>query len=257
MTVKSGRSQGVGQRRRICLAGVTGRVGKAIACAILAAHDLELVGAVSRKNAGKAVGEAVGDCSSRLPITGTVEEALDQRTDVLIDFTTSEAAPDHARAALRRGIHVVIGPTRIPENQWQEIDELARDSHLSVAFASNYAITMAFLQHLACKAARQFSEWEIIDRAGPGIRAPLGTTVELRQRMMEAGAKERPPVIHSVRLPGVVSQVEAIFGEMEEQLILTHACSSPAAYAKGALAAARRAGAWSGLMCGLDRILGF
>jgi 4-hydroxy-tetrahydrodipicolinate reductase len=247
----------MGQRRRICLAGATGRVGKATACAILAAPDLELVGAVSRKNAGQSVGDAVADCHSRLPITGTVEEALGQGTDVLIDFTTSEAAPDHARIALRRGVHVVMGPTRIPENEWREIDALARQHNLSVAFASNYAITMAFLQHLACQAARQFSEWEVIDRAGPGIRAPLGTTVELRQRMMEAGGKAGPPAIHSVRLPGVVSQVEAVFGEVEEQLVLTHTCSSPAAYARGALSAARRAGAWSGLMCGLDRILGF
>ena len=45
---------------RITLAGCTGWVGKALVAAIAAAPDLELVAGISRKAAGRDLGEAAG-----------------------------------------------------------------------------------------------------------------------------------------------------------------------------------------------------
>ena len=45
---------------RVVLAGVTGWVGRALLPAIAATDDLKLVGAVSRKAAGRDAGEAAG-----------------------------------------------------------------------------------------------------------------------------------------------------------------------------------------------------
>src|SRR5947199_7453543 len=69
---------------RICVAGATGWVGRSLVPAIVAAPDLELVGAVSRTTQGKPLGEVLGIPDLPLRVSGTVEEALAVATDVLI-----------------------------------------------------------------------------------------------------------------------------------------------------------------------------
>ena len=62
--------------------------------------------------------------------------------------------------------------------------------------------------------------------------------------------------IHSVRLPGYVISLEAIFGRESEKLILRHeAGSSAVPYVQGALLAIRKAGTFTGLKRGLDQVM--
>ena len=62
--------------------------------------------------------------------------------------------------------------------------------------------------------------------------------------------------VHSVRLPGFVISVEAIFGLPDERLTIRHdAGSSAAPYVAGTLLAARAATSRPGLTRGLDRLL--
>ena len=78
----------------ICIAGITGWTGAAIAAGVAAADDLELRAGVSRSAAG---GEAEG-----APVFASVGEALDG-VDVLIDYTSHDVARDNALAAIERG----------------------------------------------------------------------------------------------------------------------------------------------------------
>jgi len=61
---------------KICMAGVTGWTGKAVAAGILDAADLELTGALARKAAGLDVGDALGRAPVGVTITADVGEAL-------------------------------------------------------------------------------------------------------------------------------------------------------------------------------------
>ena len=62
--------------------------------------------------------------------------------------------------------------------------------------------------------------------------------------------------VHSVRLPGYVISVEAIFGLPDQKLVLRHeAGSSAQPYVDGALLAIRRVASFSGLRRGLDTVL--
>ena len=80
---------------RVCVAGVTGWTGSAVAEAVEAADDLEFVAGVSRS----------GPASF-----STVEEALDaERVDVLVDYTHADAVKRHVLAALDRRVSVVVG----------------------------------------------------------------------------------------------------------------------------------------------------
>ena len=127
-------------------------------------------------------------------------------------------------------------------------------------------------------AAKYIPHWEIIDYASSGKQdAPSGTVRELADRLSKVGEsrldvsldemegpKESRGVrlqgsqVHSVRLPGYVISVDAIFGMPDQKLILRHeAGSSAEPYTKGALLAIREVGGLVGLHRGLDSVMEF
>lgn len=110
----------------ICVAGITGWVGKVLGKAILEAEDLNLSGAVSRTAAGKEVGEVLGFNPIGLRVVSTVEEALSAPTDVLIDYTTSLAVKSHVITALRRNVSVVVGTSGLTGDDYEEIEKVAK-----------------------------------------------------------------------------------------------------------------------------------
>ncbi|HEX3555119.1 MAG TPA: 4-hydroxy-tetrahydrodipicolinate reductase [Thermoanaerobaculia bacterium] len=264
---------------RICVAGATGWVGRSLVPEIVAAPDLELVGAVSRTAQGKTLGEALGlpDLPLRLlRITGSVEEALAAETDVLIDYTSPESAKANVLQAIARKVHVVIGTSGLNDDDFREIDEAARRHGVGVLAAGNFAISAVLLQHFAVIAARYMPSWEVIDYSDAGKPdAPSGTTREIVHRLAKVRAPEVAiPIgetqgfpaargltlngtqIHSIRLPGYVIAAEVIFGKPNELLSLRYTGGSGAEpYVDGTLLAARRVGGFVGLRRGLDQVL--
>jgi len=89
---------------RVCVAGATGWAGAAITRQILASTDFVLAGAVARQQAGSDIGAALGLPHSGIRIAGTVTEALQAPTDVLIDYTRPDAVKAHTLAALAAGV---------------------------------------------------------------------------------------------------------------------------------------------------------
>ena len=85
---------------RICLAGATGNVGRALAHEILRSEDLELVGAVSRTYQNRNLGEVLGTPKVDLKISGTVQEAFTTKADVLIDYTNPSVVKGHVLFAI-------------------------------------------------------------------------------------------------------------------------------------------------------------
>src|SRR3546814_1153247 len=85
-----------GDMTKICMAGVTGWTGKAIAAGILDAADLALTGALARKAAGIDVGDVLGREPVGVTITADLGAALDG-AEVLIDYTHPDAVKDHAQ----------------------------------------------------------------------------------------------------------------------------------------------------------------
>ena len=94
---------------RVVMAGATGWVGKALIPAIMAADGLELAGAVARSAAGKDSGEVIGHEVNGVLVAGTLEEALETSSDVVIDYTKPNAVKRHALLSIEKGRHVVVG----------------------------------------------------------------------------------------------------------------------------------------------------
>ena len=94
---------------KICVAGATGWTGSAVTKAVLAASDLSLVAAIARKSAGRDIGEALGQVKAGVTIVSSLAEALEQKPDVLVDYTGADSVKARVLAALERRVRVVIG----------------------------------------------------------------------------------------------------------------------------------------------------
>lgn len=263
---------------RVCLAGATGWAGSALARGILDSADMELVAAISRRHAGQVLGEAIDIAGLTAPVYATVEEALATKPDVLVEYTKPDVAKHHVLSALNRGAHVVIGTSGLSDEDYQEIDDVAQEVRRGVLAVGNFALTAVLLQKFAEIAARYIPHWEIIDYAYSGKRdAPSGTARELANRLskiqesqldvpldeMEGlietrGARLNGSQVHSVRLPGYVISIDAIFGMPDQKLILRHESGSSAVpYVSGALLAIREVGKLVGVHRGLDSVMEF
>jgi 4-hydroxy-tetrahydrodipicolinate reductase len=77
---------------KISVAGATGWAGSELSRGIFAAADMKLVSAVSRSNAGKNLGEAIGIAGLTTPIFSTGEDVLKVSPDVFVEYTKPDVA---------------------------------------------------------------------------------------------------------------------------------------------------------------------
>ena len=264
--------------RHVCLAGATGWAGSALARGICEASDMELVAAISRSHAGRALGEALDIKGITTPVFATATEGLKTDPDVFVEYTKPDIAKSNIRAALQSGAHVVVGTSGLTEDDYREIDEVAQEVQRGVLAVGNFALTAVLLQKFAEIAARFIPHWEIIDYAHSGkIDAPSGTARELAHRLAgvqesqldvplddmhgpreSRGVRLEGSQIHAVRLPGYVVSVDAIFGMPDQKLTLRfESGSSPEPYVDGALLAIRKVGELVGVHRGLDKVMNF
>ena len=188
-------------------------------------------------------------------------EALEAGVDVLIEYTSHEAAKAHALTAIGRGVAVVDRHLRAHRRaDFTEIDVAARDAGVGAVASGNFSLTAAMASAGALLAARHLPAWEVIDFAKetkPDV--PSGTARELAERLsavapspigrpldeiagpVEArGATVGAGQVHSVRLPGFVVSTEVVFGLPDERLTIRHdAGGTPQPYVAGTLLAAR------------------
>jgi 4-hydroxy-tetrahydrodipicolinate reductase len=239
---------------------------------------MELIAATSRNAAGQALGEVLNIKGLSTPIFASATEALKTKPDVFVEFTKPDVAKSNVLAALQQGSHVVIGTSGLTDADYEEIAAAAEESQRGVLAVGNFALTVVLLEKFSEIAARYIPHWEIIDYAASGkVDVPSGTARELANRLSKvrasqldvpldkvAGPKESRGVrldgsqVHSVRLPGYVISLDAIFGMPDEKLILRHESGSSAApYVGGALLAIRKVNGLVGLQRGLDSVMDF
>ncbi len=264
---------------RVTLVGATGKVGRLLAGAIAQAPDLELAGAVARTAAGQDLASLIGGGTPHLTIAGTLAEALEQPSDVVVDYTKPGAVKGHVLSALEAGRHVVIGTSGLSAADFEAIDDAARTRGLGVLAAGNFSITATLLRRFALEAAKYVPDVEIIDYA-PHTKTdvPSGTARELAELLgpvrgaSSALAPEslsgvpatrgaaigapRAVQVHSLRLPSYALSCEAVFGADNERLTIRHdAGASAAPYVAGTLLAIRKVSGFVGLKRGLDAVL--
>ena len=91
-------------------------------------------------------------------------EALDAiEVDVLVDYTHASVVGTNVRAAIERGVGVVVGSSGLTAADYEELDALARDRGVGMIAAGNFSLGAALLLRFAVEAARHLDTWEVIE----------------------------------------------------------------------------------------------
>ena len=168
--------------------------------------------------------------------------------DAAVDFTSPDAAPENVRAALEQGVSCVVGTTG-----WdpQPLHELAASRGLRLFVAPNFSIGAVLMMRFAGEAAEYFPRAEIIELHSEAKKdAPSGTAAATARLI------GGDPVIHSVRLPGLVAHQEVIFGGEGQLLTIRHDTTARESFADGVLLALEKLNDLPpGLTVGLEALL--
>jgi len=205
---------------RILVSGAAGRMGEAVCAAVEGADDMELAG-----RADPALDTSVVD--------------LLDGADVLVDFTTPEAAPANVMEAIDAGVHAVVGSTGF------DLDELrgrvtSADGGANCFVAPNFAIGAVLMMEAAKLVAPHMPEAEIVELHHDQKKdAPSGTAKRTAELIGEAGGNVHEP-IHSIRLPGLVAHQEVVFGGQGQTLSIRHDSTDRTSFMPGVLLAARK-----------------
>ncbi len=201
----------------VAVSGAAGRMGQTVCQAVEDADDMALVG-----RADPQLDTALGD---------VLAEA-----DVVVDFTTPDAALENARSCLEAGVHCVMGTTGA------DFSRLEGVGSANLFVAPNFAIGAVLMMQFAEQAARHLSECEVIELHHEGkLDAPSGTAKRTADLVREAGANVHDP-IHSVRLPGLVAHQEVVFGGLGQTLTIRHDSVARESFMPGVLLAVRKVG---------------
>jgi len=267
---------------RVGVLGAGGRMGRVVCQAVADDPALELVAAVDPRLAGIDLRQATGVDVGGLQVGGDAGDLARAGTEVAVDFTVAEAAVDHLRWCAANGVHAVVGTTGIREPTMAELAEEFSRSDANAVVAANFAIGAVLMMRFAELAAPFMDGVEIVEVHHDGkLDAPSGTALRTAERMeaarRAAGAPALPPDrtttevapgargaagaggvrIHAVRLPGVVSHQEVVFGAVGQTLVLRHDAYDRSSYMPGVLLAVKHVAGRPGLTVGLDAFLGF
>lgn len=230
---------------RVAVAGALGRMGRLACETVKSAPDLEYAGGFARRRAPE---DHIDDDLGRL--------LLEQRPDVLVDFTPRPATQDVARAALERGVFPVIGSSEWNDAEREELSALCDALSGGALIVPNFAIGAVLMMRFAQEAARFFPTIEIVEMHRAEKRdKPSGTAAATAARIKANGGPSEVP-IHSVRLQGLLAHQEVLCGSAGELLTIRHDSLSRESFAAGILFAIRSTPALKGLHVGLDSILG-
>ena len=265
---------------KIVIAGINGRMGRASAALIHADHDLELIGAVGRPGAayvGQDVAKMTNSGSAGILVSNEIKDLLTgTKADVLLDFSLSESAFEHAQLALANNVRPVIGTSGLGEEQINTIAKLADSKRLGAMVVPNFSVGAVLMMEFARQAGGFFANAEIVEmHHTKKVDAPSGTAMHTVAKMAKSGntfnkkeVDEKELLtgarggegtagvrVHSLRLPGLISHQEVIFGGAGELLTIRHDSFNTDCFLNGIALAVKAVVNLDHFVLGLEQVL--
>jgi 4-hydroxy-tetrahydrodipicolinate reductase len=203
--------------------------------------------------AGSAIVQRLGAAGHEVRGIELGDEADVRGCDAAVDFTTPQAAPANVRAALEQDVSCVVGTTG-----WDpgELGALAAERGLRLFVAPNFSIGAVLMMRFAREAAAHFPRAEIVELHNEAKKDAPSGTAKATAELISAGGGGDEPVVHSVRLPGLVAHQEVIFGGDGQLLTIRHDTTGRESFADGVLLALESLDTLPpGLTVGLDALL--
>lgn len=261
---------------KVAVAGASGRMGQEVVKMVLADPELRLVAAVDNSSGGKDAGTLVGKEPCGVTVTTDLELALvEEKPDVLVDFTTPKSAVGNTKLAIKHGVRPVIGTTGFTPEDINDLDKLCREKGIGGLIAPNFSIGAILMMKFAAEAAKYLPHVEIIEYHGDQkLDAPSGTSIKTaewiaqnRKEFRQGHPQEEETIegsrggyyngfrIHSVRLPGVFAQQEVIFGGYGQTLKIRHDSYDRAGYMPGVSIAVKKVMGVTGMVYGFEHFM--
>ncbi|MBK16139.1 MAG: 4-hydroxy-tetrahydrodipicolinate reductase [Chloroflexi bacterium] len=259
---------------RVVVHGALGKMGQEVIKAVNKDIETELTGVVDQ-HLSKDSGE-IPNCPITVPSSNQISELL-LNTDVIVDFTNSEAAYNLIKIAPKAKTHLVIGSTGITDEIYQEAQKQSEANNTGIVIAPNFAMGAVLMMHLAKISGKWFEYADLIEMHHEGkIDSPSGTAIAIA----EAAGKERKTKfqspesqkeliknsrggvsksgvsIHSGRMPGRVAFHELVFGHLGQTLTIKHDSINRESFMPGVLMAVKSVTKTPGLTVGLEKIMG-
>lgn len=246
---------------RVCVSGAGGKLAGPIIAGVAASDDLELSTLYNPNRAGEEI-EGVSVVGSPMEVT----------VDVVVETVHPDVVFTNLQAWRDAGLAAVVGTSGFTPECLDQLRAMwGTDTPCLVV--PNFSIGATLMMRFAAEAASHFEAAEIIERHhSTKPDAPSGTALATGMGMAEAGGRSSSLSdelvagarggdvegirVHSLRLPGLISQQEVALSNAGEVLSIEHLSTSYESFATGALLAIRNVGALDGgVHLGLDKVL--
>jgi 4-hydroxy-tetrahydrodipicolinate reductase len=247
-------------RRRVAIAGASGRMGQTLIEAVDASPDFDL-GAAFDIAGSPGIGS---DATAFLGrpcgvVVGSDARAALAASEVLIDFTRPAGTLAHLALCRELGVAAVVGTTGFDAAQKAQVAAYAE--HVAIVMAPNMSVgvNVTFkLLEMAAKALSTGYDIEIIEaHHRHKVDAPSGTALKMGEVIADALGRdlkecavyaregvtgERDPSsigFATIRGGDIVGDHTVLFAGTGERIEITHKSASRATYAQGSLRAVR------------------
>ncbi len=247
-------------KRRVAIAGASGRMGRMLIEAVGESGDFELSGALDIAGSPSIATDATAFAGqhSGIFITADLRQGL-AGADVLIDFTRPEGSVAHLAVCRELGVNAVIGTTGFSDAQKAAIEAAAKDIAIMIAPNMSVGVNVTLkLLELAARSLATGYDIEIIEaHHRHKVDAPSGTALKMGEVIAQALGRdikdcavyaregvtgERDPSsigFAAIRGGDIVGDHTVLFAGTGERIEISHKSSSRTAFAQGGLRAAR------------------
>lgn len=269
------------KKPRVVIAGINGRFGRASARMILEGNEFELVGAFGKAGSpyvNKDIGELTALLNTGMLVSDSFK-TLPQtaKPDVLLIFTEADHSIAVAKEAIEAGVKPVIGTSGLRDKDIKELKDLADKKGVGALVVPNFSVGAVLMMEFAKQAGAFFPNVEIVEmHHTKKLDAPSGTAMHTIKKLGEngkefnkkeidehelvkgsrGGAGESGVRVHSLRLPGLISHQEVIFGAMGELLTIRHDGLTTECYLGGIKIALQAVADLNRLEIGLEKVMG-
>jgi len=237
-----------------------GRMGRAAARRVMEDGDFRIVGGYDPSGGGDDIGVMAG--MTALGVKAEAPEGMDaslkkNKPDVLVDFSTPQAALSAAKAAARAGVSMVVGTTGFTDAQAQELRRTLAD--VGAVVSPNMSVGVNVFWKLVGEAAKDLKGYdaEVVEAHHRMKKdAPSGTALKAVKAIADAtGADLSKDVVygrhgearrrkgeigvHSIRGGDIVGEHTVMFTTDGERFEVRHVAHTRDSFASGVPAAIR------------------
>ena len=217
-------------------------------------EDIKLVSAICSPNSnkkGKDLGEIIGNGNTGIKVESS--ENLEQiifrtKPDVVVDFSSPEAAARNAKIFSRLKVNIVIGTTGFSEFTLKRLFLLANKYRNGIVYAPNITLGVNVLMLLTNLAANLLNsyDFQITEIHHKNKKdSPSGTAkkiaVEIEKGLKNSGNDntDAQVPITAIRAGGVVGKHDVMIIGEDDKIEISHESFSRKAFALGALRAVK------------------